>query len=128
MIYLLILLDILLNNYTAFTTYFFIIFLYNKKYIYFLLTGLIFDLIIFNTPLINVLILSIIYYLNKVFKELNKNNFYNYIFINIFNYILYIFLSNLFTLNSIFNILVLIGSNLFINILFYILFFRLIKK
>ena len=81
MIYLLVILDILLNNYSNFNTYFFIIYLYNKKYKYYLLTGLILDLIIFNN-FYNTIILSIIYLFNKVFKDLNKNKIYNYIYIN----------------------------------------------
>ena len=49
MILLLILLDILINNYTKYSSYFFLIYLYNKPYKYYLLTGIILDFIIFNT-------------------------------------------------------------------------------
>lgn len=125
MIYLLLLLDILINNYTSYTSYFFIIYLYNKPFKYYLLTGLILDLIIFKSLFINTLILSLIYLLNKVFKDLNKSNIYNYIFINIFNYIAFIILSNIMYFTNIDNILILLGSNLLINIIFYILSYRM---
>lgn len=127
MIYLLVILDILLNNYSNFNTYFFIIYLYNKNYKYYLLTGLILDLIIFNS-FYNTIILSIIYLFNKVFKDLNKNNIYNYIFINSFNYLMYIILTNVFVLNSIKEILLSIGYNLFINAFFYILSYNFYRK
>jgi len=119
MIYLLILLDILINNFTISTSYFFIIFLYNKPYKYFLLTGLILDFIIFNTTFLNTIILSTIYLINNIFRFLNKNNFYNYVFINIFNYLLFIILSNIIMFNNIENILIIIGNNIVINLLFF---------
>ena len=127
MIYLLVILDILLNNYSNFNTYFFIIYLYNKNYKYYLLTGLILDLIIFNS-FYNTIILSIIYLFNKIFKDLNKNNIYNYIYINSFNYLMYIILTNVFVLNSIKEILLSIGYNLLINVFFYILSYNLYRK
>ena len=127
MIYLLVILDILLNNYSNFNTYFFIIYLYNKKYKYYLLTGLILDLIIFNN-FYNTIILSIIYLFNKVFKDLNKNNIYNYIYINSFNYLMYIILTNVFVLNSIKEILLSVGYNLLINAFFYVLSYNLYRK
>lgn len=125
MIYILIIIDYIINNFSNYSSYFFIIYLYNKKYKYYLLSGLILDLIIFNTFLINIIILSLIYFINIVFNDLNKKNIYNYIFINVFNYIIYILLINIFYQNSFSNILVIIGSNLLINLIFYILSFRL---
>ena len=127
MIYLLIFIDILLNNYSNFNTYFFIIYLYDKKYKYYLLTGLILDLIIFKN-IYNLIILTIIYFLNKLFKDLNKNNIYNYLFINSFNYLIYIILSNLLLFNNIKDILLSIGLNLIINLLFYLLSYNLYNR
>ncbi len=127
MIYLLIILDVLINNFTEFTSYFFIIYLYNKSYKYYLLTGLILDLIIFKVAFYNTFILSIMYLFNKVFKELNKHNFYNFIFICTFNYLTFIILSSLINFKSIPVILTNIGLNLFINLLFYVLAFRTFK-
>ncbi len=125
MIFLLILLDVLINNYTSYTSFFFIIYLYNKPYKYYLITGLILDYIVFNTYFYNIIILSLMYFLNKFFQDLNKNNFYNYLFITLFNYLTYIILSNI-LLHNITYILLNIGLNLFINILFYGLSFRII--
>ncbi|MBQ8902291.1 MAG: hypothetical protein IJY87_04400 [Bacilli bacterium] len=128
MIYLLFLLDILINNYTSYTSYFFIIYLYNKSYKYYLLTGLILDLVIFKSLFTNTLILSLIYLFNKVFKELNKTNIFNYVFINIFNYIVFIFLTNIMFLNNLDTILILLGNNLLINTIFYILSYRIYEN
>ena len=125
MIFLLAFLDILINNYTRYTSFFFIIYLYNKSYKYYLITALILDFIIFDTYFYNLIILSTIYLFSKIFISLNKNNFFNYVFINIFNFIIYIIISNLFMYNSIENILISIGNYLIINILFYILSYRL---
>ncbi len=127
MIYFLILFDILINNYSRYTSFFFIIYLYNKNYKYYLITGLILDFIIFKTYYINIIILSIIYLLNMLFNSLNKNNIYNYVFINIFNYMMYIILSNLTIYNNLNNILLILGNNLSINIIFYILSYSLYK-
>ena len=125
MIFLLLFLDVILYNFTSYLSYFFIIYIYNKKYKYYLLTGLILDLIIFIKPLIVTLILSIIYLINYTFKTLNKNNVYNYIFINVFNYILFIILSNIILMHNFSNIFLNIGNSLFINIIFIILTFNL---
>lgn len=124
----LLLLDILINNYTPYTSFFFILFLYNKTYKYYLITGLFLDLVIFNTHFYNLIILTIMYFSNKIMRELNKNNFSVFVFINTFNYLLFIILSNLLTFNNIPYILVSIGSNLVINLTFYILSFRLLKN
>ena len=127
MIYLLIIIDILVNNFTKYTSLFFIIYLYNKKYKDYLLVGLILDLLIFHT-FYNTLILSILFLLNKIFKELNKDNFYNYIFICIFNYLIYIILSNILLKTKITIMLTKIGKNLLINLIFYILSFHNIMR
>lgn len=127
MIFLLILLDVLINNYTKYTSYFFIVYLYNKPYKFYLLTALILDFIIFNTLFYNTIILTIMYFFNKIFKDLNKNNFYNFIFISIFNYIIFIILTSLINFQSISAILTNIGMHLIINLLFYILSFRVVK-
>lgn len=124
MIYLLILLDVILNNYSKFTTYFFIVFLYNKPLKYYILTGLILDLIVFKSILINTIILIIIYLINRLFDNFTKDNFFNYVFINMMNYTFFIIFSNLVSLNGINTILFNLGISIFINILFYILSYR----
>ena len=127
MIFLLILLDILINNYTNFTSYFFLIYLYNKPYKYYLLTAIILDFIVFNTYFYNIIILSLMYVINCIFKDLNKNNFYVFMFFTLFNYITYILLSNLIVLNYFPTSLINIGYNLIINIIFFALSFRIIN-
>ena len=127
MIYSFILLDVLINNYTKYTSYFFILYLYNKPYKYYLLTALILDLIIFKS-FYNIIILTIIYIINYIFKDLNKKNIYNYLFINIFNYIIYIILSNIFIWNSLQIILIKIGKNIFFNLIIFLLSYSLIRK
>ncbi len=127
MIYLFILLDVLINNYTKYTSYFFLLYLYNKPYKYYLLTALILDLIIFKS-FYNIIILTIIYIINYIFKDLNKKNIYNYLFINIFNYIIYIILSNIFIWNSLQIILIKIGKNIFFNLIIFLLSYSLIRK
>jgi len=125
MIFGLTLLDVLINNFTKYTSFFFIIYLYDKSLKHYIVSALILDFIIFDTYFYNLIILLILYIFNKIFKNLNKNNIYNYIFINVFNYILYIFMSNLLMINNIENILISIGSNLLVNVIFYILSYRL---
>ena len=64
MIYFLLIFDILVNNYSQYTSYFFIINLYNKPYKDYLITALILDLIIFKSYY-NIIILSLMYLINK---------------------------------------------------------------
>ncbi len=123
MIYFLILIDIIIANYTKYNTYFFIIYLYNKKYKDYLLTALILDIIIFQN-IYNLIILTIIYFLNKLFHNLNKNNIAVYLLINTFNYTMYIILSNILTFTTINNILLKIGLNIPFSLLFYILSYK----
>lgn len=128
MIFILFFLDILINNVTIYTSFFFIIYLYNKTYKFYLYVGLILDLIIFDTLFINIIILSIIYLMNKLLKDLNKYNFYNFLFITIYDYLLYIIISNLISWNNLNYVFLSIGSNLIINLIFYILSYKLIIK
>ena len=93
-----------------------------------ILDVLILDLVIFNHPFYNLIFLSAIYLLNKVFTDLNKNNILNFIFINTFNLIVYIILSNLSSYFSIPVILINIGNSLFINLLFYMLSYNCYNK
>ena len=126
MIYILFLLDIILYNFTSYTTYFFIIYLYNKPYKYYLLCGLILDLVIFETKFLNLISLTMIYLLHKLFNDLNKHHFYHYVYIHLFNYLAFVILSNiLFTNFS--TIFYKIGINLFVNLLFYALSYRIFK-
>ena len=51
-----ILLDILINNFTKYISFFFIVYLYNKTYKYYLYIALILDFIIFDTFFYNTFI------------------------------------------------------------------------
>ena len=118
MIYLSIILDIFMYNYTSLKSFFFIRYLYNKSIIYYICSGIFLDIIIFHSFFINTIILIIIYFINKLFKYFNKSNYIIYLIINLFNIILFIILTNLCSLNSIKYTLILIGNSLIINILF----------
>lgn len=124
MIYLLILLDILVYSYTHFNSYFFLIGLINKPYIYYLCAGLVIDFIILDTPLINILFLTILYFINKFFHHFNENNFWVYIINISFDFILYLIYIGIVNYFSISEILIIIGNNLFINMIFYLLSYK----
>lgn len=124
MIYLSILLDILIYNYSSFNSYFFIRYLYNKNILYYICSGLFLDIIIFHSILVNTIILIIIYYINILFRRFNKDNLYIYLINLLFSMFIYIFITNIINYNSIYNIFILIGNSLFINILFYIISYK----
>ena len=128
MIYPLIFLDILINNYSPYTSFFFLAFLYQKSYKYYFLTALILDFIVFNTYYYNLIILTIMYFLNKIFTFLNLDNILSYLFFFLFNYNAYIILSNLMALTSIRSLFVSLGSNLLINMFFYLLCYNILSK
>lgn len=123
MIYVLMLIDILAYNYTRYNTYFFLVGLYNKNYLYYLSFGLVMDFIVMDVFLINTLIITVIYYINNFFKKFNLNNFWVYLVNLGVDYILYIGLTNIvhFDLSK---ILIMIGNGLLINGLFYLLSYK----
>lgn len=86
------LLDIFLTNATIFYSYFFLVNIFNipyRCYLIIFLTALFIDLFITNTFLLNVLVISLLYFLEKIFckrvKSLKRN-----ILLNSFNYLVYI--------------------------------------
>lgn len=125
MIYLI--LDIFIYNYTKYKSYFFLVSLYNKNIIYYIGMGLILDFIVFNTFLLNSIILLIIYFINKFFSRFNIKNIYIYLLNLLVDYIVYISLTNLVLHNTLNIILVNIGKSLILNLLFYFLCFKLKK-
>lgn len=125
MIYLI--LDIFIYNYTKYKSYFFLVSLYNKNIIYYIGMGLILDFIVFNTFLLNSIILLIIYFINKFFSRYNIKNIYIYLLNLLVDYIVYISLTNLVLHNTLNIILVNIGKSLILNLLFYFLCFKLKK-
>lgn len=125
MIYLI--LDIFIYNYTKYKSYFFLVSLYNKNIIYYIGMGLILDFIVFNTFLLNSIILLIIYFINKFFSRYNIKNIYIYLLNLLVDYIVYISITNLLLNNALNVILVNIGKSLILNLLFYLLCFKLKK-
>ena len=125
MIYLI--LDIFIYNYTKYKSYFFLVSLYNKNIIYYIGMGLILDFIVFNTFLLNSIILLIIYFINNFFSRYNIKNIYIYLLNLLVDYIVYISITNLVLNNSLNVILVNIGKSLILNLLFYFLCFKLKK-
>ncbi len=125
MIYLI--LDIFIYNYTKYKSYFFLVSLYNKNIIYYIGMGLILDFIVFNTFLLNSVIILIIYFINKFFSRYNIKNIYIYLLNLLVDYIVYISLTNLVLHNTLNIILVNIGKSLILNLLFYFLCFKLKK-
>ena len=89
--------------------------------------GLILDFIVFNTFLLNSIILLIIYFINKFFSRYNIKNIYIYLLNLLVDYIVYISLTNLVLHNTLNIILVNIGKSLILNLLFYFLCFKLKK-
>ena len=125
MIYLI--LDIFIYNYTKYKSYFFLLSLYKKNIIYYIGMGLILDFIVFNTFLLNSIILLIIYFINKFFSRYNIKNIYIYLLNLLVDYIVYISITNLVLNNALNVILVNIGKSLILNLLFYFLCFKLKK-
>lgn len=125
MIYLI--LDIFIYNYTKYKSYFFLVSLYKKNIIYYIGMGLILDFIVFNTFLLNSIILLIIYFINKFFSRYNIKNIYIYLLNLLVDYIVYISITNLVLNNALNIILVNIGKSLILNLLFYFLCFKLKK-
>ena len=125
MIYLI--LDIFIYNYTKYKSYFFLVSLYNKNIIYYVGMGLILDFIVFNTFLLNSVIILIIYFINKFFSRYNIKNIYIYLLNLLVDYIVYISITNLVLNNALNVILVNIGKSLILNLLFYFLCFKLKK-
>ena len=86
----LLILDILIYNFTNFKSYFFLIYLpFIKKsnYLDLIISALIIDLFLFNTFPVNAVILIILFSLNKLLiKDLGFINYFN---LYIFNYFIY---------------------------------------
>ena len=84
-----VLLDILIGNYSNFTTFFFLNNLNNKSFIYNLAVAIFLDFIVLKTYYINIVLISLFYILYKYcFKEI-LNNYYKYVFVNLLFTILY---------------------------------------
>ena len=123
----LLILDILIYNFTAYNSYFFllsILFYRDKDYMKILFIGLILDLIILNKLFINTFILLLIFIINKRIFKLKNKNLKSYLLITNFNFLLYnILLSLIYSFN-----LKVFSMSFIINIIFYLLSYNLVKK
>jgi len=121
-------LDVLIYNYTNYNSFFFLVAinLYDQNdYIKILTLGLTLDLILLNQPFINTISLFLIFIINKRFIKIQTKNLNDYVYINLFNFLIY---------NS---ILIIINQNLdiykfmislIVNFLFYLLSYNLVQK
>lgn len=121
--------DILIYNYTNYLSFFFLVDLNKRSLLINIGIGLLIDYIL-NIYFFNVIFLSIIYIITKLFN-FNNNNFLYYYLYNIFIILLYYIISNLlFNYINIYNLLnVLLINSIFIYISYkketkYISFFR----
>ena len=122
------LLDVLIYNFTPYNSFFFLIalnFYENDSYLKVISLGLVLDFIILDTPFINTVILFILFVINKRLIKINKRTLKNYLFINIFNYIIYT--SILIIINQNFDTNKFITS-IIINTIFCTLSYNLCKK
>ena len=128
MIWSLVLLDVLIYNYTNYKSFFFIVsinLLKPEDYIKIILIGLFLDLIILNQFFINTISLLVLFMLNKKVIPLKNKSFYNYLISYIFNYLSYILILSVYNQN--FNLSAFCIS-LVINLIFVILSYNLLKK
>jgi len=127
MILLLLLLDLLVYNFTSYNSYFILLSLLlisDKEYFKIILIGLFLDLIFVNTYFINTLILLILFFINKKILKISKNDMKHYFFISNFNFILYnFFLSLIYGYN-----IMTFTTTFLINILFCLLSYKNVKK
>ena len=80
-----VLLDILIYNFTTYHSYFFLINITNKSYLYNLIVALFIDVFITKTFGLNLILVSLLYLLSRVFIKINLNNILIYSLVNIIN-------------------------------------------
>ena len=110
-------LDILIYNFTPYLSYFFILNLNNKSYIYNLSIAIIIDYIL-HTYFYNIIFVTLLFLLKKYVLKFNYNNFNVYFLVNLLLVLIYYFISTIiFSYISIWNIVnVLIVNSIFITI------------
>ena len=110
-------LDILIYNFTPYLSYFFILNLNNKSYIYNLSVAIIIDYIL-HTYFYNIIFVTLLFILKKYVLKFNYNNFNVYFLVNLLLVLIYYFISMIiFSYISIWNIVnVLIVNSIFITI------------
>lgn len=110
-------LDILIYNFTPYLSYFFILNLNNKNYIYNLSIAIIIDYIL-HTYFYNIIFVTLLFLLKKYVLKFNYNNFNVYFLVNLLLVLIYYLISTIiFSYISIWNIVnVLIVNSIFITI------------
>ena len=110
-------LDILIYNFTPYLSYFFILNLNNKSYIYNLSIAKILDYIL-HTYFYNIIFVTLLFLLKKYVLKFNYNNFNVYFLVNLLLVLIYYLISTIiFSYISIWNIVnVLIVNSIFITI------------
>lgn len=110
-------LDILIYNFTPYLSYFFILNLNNKNYIYNLSIAIIIDYIL-HTYFYNIIFVTLLFLLKKYVLKFNYNNFNVYFLVNLLLVLIYYLVSMIiFSYISIWNIVnVLIVNSIFITI------------
>lgn len=110
-------LDILIYNFTPYLSYFFILNLNNKSYIYNLSVAIIIDYIL-HTYFYNIIFVTVLFLLKKYVLKFNYNNFNVYFLVNLLLVLIYYLISTIiFSYISIWNIVnVLIVNSIFITI------------
>lgn len=110
-------LDILIYNFTPYLSYFFILNLNNKSYIYNLSIAIIIDYIL-HTYFYNIIFVTLLFLLKKYVLKFNYNNFNVYFLVNLLLVLIYYLISTIiFNYISIWNIVnVLIVNSIFITI------------
>ena len=110
-------LDILIYNFTPYLSYFFILNLNNKSYIYNLSVAIIIDYIL-HTYFYNIIFVTLLFLLKKYVLKFNYNNFNVYFLVNLLLVLIYYLISTIiFSYISIWNIVnVLIVNSIFITI------------
>ena len=106
-------LDLIIYNYTPYLSYFFLINLNDKSYIYNISIALLIDFLILHIPLLTTLWVTILYFLKKYLFKFNYYNFYIYVCFNLGIIFLYYLVNSLLfsnvTIIGILNVLIING-------------------
>ena len=127
MIWLLLLLDVLIYNFTSYSTYFFLLSILitsKKDCVSIIILGLFLDFVVLSTPFVNTIILLLLFFLDKKFFKMQKRELKSFLLITNFNFVFYYFLlSALYSLD-----LSTFALTFLINLLFCLLSYNLLKK
>ena len=106
-------LDLIIYNYTPYLSYFFLINLNDKSYIYNISIALLIDFLILHIPLLTTLWVTILYFLKKYLFKFNYHIFYIYVCFNLGIIFLYYLVNSLLfssvTIIGILNVLIING-------------------